>query len=78
MIQNLINETWDSAYSKGHRNGHINGVLEAVEVIKSELHKYVMQNKIIYVDDVVNLLDRVRENVLCQETDSSQSCSANS
>jgi hypothetical protein len=66
MIQDVCSECWND----GHLAGHRDGILHTVEIIKSELHKFVIQKEIIYVTDVIKMLDEVRD-VLCKEANPS-------
>lgn len=63
MIQDMCSE----CYEVGFKDGRKNTVLEITEIIKYELHRFVIQNNVVYVDDIVNLLEEVKQNVLCEE-----------
>ena len=68
-MQDVCNECWNDGYSAGRKNT----VLELTEVIKSELHKLVINEHAVYVSDIINILEVVKQNVLCEEAYSSQS-----
>lgn len=74
MIQDMCNECYES----GFKDGRHNTILELTEILKSELHKFIINNTAIYVSDVVNIMEQVKQNVLCEETHSSQSTKTHS
>lgn len=67
----------NDCYESGFKDGRRNTILELTEILKSELHKFILNNSVIYVNDVVNIMEQVKENVLCEEAHSSQSSTAN-
>lgn len=69
MLQDMCNDCYES----GFKDGRINAVLELVEIVKCELHKFVINNDYVYVNDIVDILEEVKQNVLCEEAHSSQS-----
>jgi hypothetical protein len=58
-------------------SGYTDGVCDFAESFRITLHKRVMDNRIIYVDDIIQLLEKVQY-VLCEEANSSQSNSTHS
>lgn len=74
MYQDMCNDCYESGFKDGRRNT----ILELTEILKSELHKFIINNNVIYVNDVVNIMEQVKQNVLCEETHSSQSTKTHS
>ena len=64
MIQDMCSE----CYEVGFKDGRINAILELSEIVKYELHKFLLNRDVIYVDDVISILEQVKQNVICEES----------
>lgn len=56
MIQDLFEEGYDEGFK--------NGVFCVTQLFKITLHKRVIQNDPIYVDEIIELLEKVQSDVL--------------
>lgn len=64
MLQDVCNDCYDN----GFKDGRLNAVLEVSEIVKYELHKFLLNRDVIYVDDVISILEQVKQNVICEES----------